>query len=133
MADNIIPFSRRTKDEDPCGKYILNDQGLPVPEPDVLKWAQWFDGDDHRLVKQTKIGRVSVSTVFLGIDHGWDNEEPILWETMVFGGIHDQSQWRYSSREAAVLEHVCIVASISKRRYSEFFIYLWQRLKRRKK
>lgn len=71
--------------------YILNKHGKPVPEPDLEKWAHWFGNNEDRIVKQEHIGKIMVSTVFLGLDHNFIREgPPILWETMVFGGPHDQ-------------------------------------------
>lgn len=51
------------------------------------------------------LGMVRVSTVFLGIDHNWGRGPPVLWETMIFGGPHDEFQERYSSHESAVAGH----------------------------
>src|ERR1700761_9340630 len=75
--------------------YIIDDNGRPIPEPDLLKWAAWFETYD-RSVAHDVIEGVRISTVFLGLDHGWlSNDEgaaPILWETMIFGGEHDLYQ-----------------------------------------
>lgn len=49
-------------------------------------------GDDTVEVDGEK---VRVSTVFLGLNHAWNDEEPVLFETMIFGGEHDQFQERY--------------------------------------
>ncbi len=50
---------------------------------------------------------MAVSTVFLGIDHGfgmWDY--PILWETMIFGlPDNEDYQERYTSAEDAIIGH----------------------------
>jgi hypothetical protein len=55
---------------------------------------------------------VRVSTVFLGMDHGfrWEakdspNYKPILWETMIFGGKYNDYQERYTSHEDALKGH----------------------------
>ena len=70
----------------PCGHYILDADGNPRPEPDVIKWATWFE-KGNRIVKQDQIGEVWVSTVFLGLDHDFTGKgPPILWETMTFRG-----------------------------------------------
>jgi hypothetical protein len=92
--------------------YILDKQGKPKLEPDILKWGRWFgsgSGKD-RVLAQDRISmgglpEVTVSTVFLGVDHDWGYDLPILWETMIFGGSHDQYQERYSSKEAALAGH----------------------------
>src|SRR5688572_15203324 len=39
---------------------------------------------DERRVRETRWGPFWISTVFLGLDHRWDEGEPILFETMVF-------------------------------------------------
>lgn len=88
-------------------KYILNGQGDPVPEPDTIRWAQWFEGStNQRRIAFTQIEeRVKVSTVFLGLDHGWEGGPPVLWETMIFGGKHDSDMWRYTSKDDALIGH----------------------------
>lgn len=51
-------------------------------------------------------GEVLVSTVFLGIDHGWRSPVPVLWETMIFGHPDfTDYQERYATREAAMEGH----------------------------
>jgi hypothetical protein len=85
-------------------KYILDERGEPVIEPDLLKWGRWFEtAEEARRVADTRLENgVRVSTVFLGLDHNFCMDgPPILWETMVFGGPHDQKMIRTSSRAAA--------------------------------
>lgn len=87
-------------------RYILED-GIPVLEPDLLKWAKWFENaEENRRVAWTEIGDIKVSTVFLGIDHNFfGGGAPILFETMIFGGEHDEYQERYYTLEEAVIGH----------------------------
>ena len=47
----------------------------------------------------------NVSTVFLGLDHSWSGGKPVLWETMIFGGEHDEYQARYTTYEDALEGH----------------------------
>ena len=93
------------------GQYILVD-GMPTPEPDILKWGRWFEqAREARIVAKTDIGEnVHVSTVFLALDHSFGGDRPLLWETMIFGGPHDQETWRYSSRAEAEAGHLDAVA-----------------------
>ncbi len=84
--------------------YILND-GEPVLEPDLLKWAKWHEKDSNRRVAFTKPQDADVSTVFLGIDHSFNGGAPVLFETMIFGGEHDQYQERYCTLEEAMIGH----------------------------
>ena len=85
------------------GHYIL-DGKRPVPvSMDV--WAVWF-GKADRKVEITKIDdEVSVSTVFLGLDHSFGHGPPMVFETLVFGGEHDGEMSRYSTWEQAVNGH----------------------------
>ena len=85
------------------GKYILKGKKV-VPEYDLMKWGKWFETAE-RHVADTKIGKVRVSTVFLGLDHNWGMGKPILFEMMVFGGKHDQYQERYHTWEEAERGH----------------------------
>ena len=42
----------------------------------------------------------------MGINHRWLNgHDPLLFETMVFGGTMDHAQWRYSTWEQAEAGH----------------------------
>ncbi len=88
--------------------YTLNGHE-PVEEPDVLKWAIWFEKKDaSRVVRETEFGNgCVVSTVFLGIDHGFGfSKDPILFETMIFGIPRQEGyQERYSSWDEAVEGH----------------------------
>ena len=85
-------------------RYIL-DGRMPVPEPDLIRWAVWYeDPDDRRVAKDERDG-VQVSTVFLGLDHGWGDGPPILFETMIFGGPHNKYQERYATWEEAEAGH----------------------------
>lgn len=98
------------------GLYTLDRRGEPVPEPDGLKWAQWFERNDRRrIVAQDTVGDVSVSTVFLGIDHGRcprHSKSVVLWETMIMGGVHDEAQLRSTSREGALQSHCAAIAMV---------------------
>lgn len=112
------------------GRYILKDK-KPVYEPDIMKWGKWFEKEDRHVdkihlvdvsyllmpvkarfkskAKQCRVKksiRIFVSTVFLGIDHSYsDNGEPILFETMTFGGNFAYYQERCCTWEEAELMH----------------------------
>jgi hypothetical protein len=93
------------------GKYILDDSGNPVEEPSLEAWAQWFETADRAVGKDTIEG-VEVSTVFLGMDHGFMTSKPVLFETMIFGGEFDQFQWRDHTRTEAEQTHAVVVAAL---------------------
>lgn len=86
--------------------YILNPDHTIYTTTDVREWGAWFEDVSKRRVDQTIKDGVRISTVFLGIDHGFGfGVAPLLFETMIFGGEHDMDQWRYASWEAAVEGH----------------------------
>jgi hypothetical protein len=94
------------------GQYILNAAGEPERCEDVEKWGHWLETGE-RLLDHTGNADIRVSTVFLGIDHRhFGDGPPILFETMVFGGAHDQSQERYCTRAEALEGHKRWVATV---------------------
>jgi hypothetical protein len=85
-------------------KYILEGR-TPKAVADLIEWARWFEKAD-RHVARDEINGILVSTVFLGLDHGWGmHSRPVLFETMVFGGKYDQSQERYCTWDEAEAGH----------------------------
>lgn len=91
--------------------YILVD-GEPVPEPDILKWSDWFERSDRKLARD-EFDDYYVSTIFMGTDHNYDDTgPPILWETMVFGGKLADEQERYTSRADALRGYARMVKRV---------------------
>lgn len=86
-------------------KYILESDGTIRPEPDLLTWARWFEKADRRIAQDFLPNGVRVSTVFLGLNHSFRSGPPLLFETMIFGGEHDQFQERYRTRDEALAGH----------------------------
>lgn len=52
-------------------------------EPCRERWIDRYIATD-RIVKTTMIGKIRVSTVFLGINHGFIGFRPLWFETMIF-------------------------------------------------
>ena len=77
-------------------KYIL-DGHTPVACDDLMQWGVWFENHENRRVAATEKDGIRVSTVFLGLNHNFDEGRPILFETMLFGGEHDEFQERCST------------------------------------
>lgn len=92
--------------------YILEGK-TPVKCDDLIKWAQENTMENRRVADSEKDG-VRVSTVFLGIDHGYDGKEPVLFETMIFGGDHNGEMWRYTTWKGAVIghDHACKLVGV---------------------
>lgn len=81
--------------------YTLDATGQPQPISSFMSWAIWMEAADVHLGKD-EVDGVLVSTVFLGIGYG---DPPLLFETMIFGGGLNESQERYTTREAALEGH----------------------------
>ena len=85
--------------------FCILDGKEPVPEPDLIKWAAWFQTADRSLAR-TQSGDVTISTVFLGLDYNFTfDSPPVLFETMVFGGELDGETRRYSTWDKAIAGH----------------------------
>lgn len=93
--------------------------GVVFPTDDPVEAAKWNEKAD-RTVNKTKLlgGEILVSTVFLGINHGFFGRD--LWyETMVFGesagkfGIElDGLTRRYETRTEAQAGHEKVVQTV---------------------
>jgi len=87
--------------------YKMNKDGSVEKCENVNGYVDCFK---NKVVSQTKLRGVFVSTVFLVIDHGYrdfgdKNYKPVLWETMIFGGKNNDYQERYTSLEDAKAGH----------------------------
>lgn len=95
-------------------KYILNKDGEPVLELNLLAWGKAFETSD-RTVKQEHVGNLFISTVFLGLDHRFGDGPPILWETMVFRKDYGDVEMDRCSgtREQALAMHQAMVERVT--------------------
>jgi len=94
--------------------YILNKEGN-IQEASLVEWGSFFKDKQARTIARTVISGILVSTVFLGIDHGFgDNKKPVLFETMIFGGKHDEYQTRYCTMKEAKKGHEKAVKLVKK-------------------
>lgn len=66
---------------------------------------------DYKVVGRTKLKKYWVSTVWLGLDHSWDGDKPLIFETMVFphDDLSEQEMERYSTEKEALAGHKRIV------------------------
>lgn len=92
--------------------YILDGhETIPV---DMLTWAMWFKSNsDARRVANEEVGHARVSTVFLGLDHSFGSGQPMIFETLVFGGPHDGDMERCTTWAEAEAQHAMMVKKIS--------------------
>lgn len=103
----------------------------------LMEWARMFDNFAGRRVAYTEIRPdLTVSTVFLGLNHNFGDGPPLLFETMAFGAeklrsythkgrkheymaADDIDMRRYSTWEEAVTGHEQMVAELRKRAAGE--------------
>jgi len=85
------------------GHYIL--EGHKAVPTDLMTWAKEFWSQDRNVAK-TVIGDYSVSTVFIGLNHQYGEDPPLLFETMVFGeGQLSKEQTHCTTWEEAEAMH----------------------------
>ena len=85
--------------------YLLTDDGRVEPSG-VANYDNFRIGDDT-------IGESRVSTVFLSLDHNYTRRgEAVVFETMVFGGLNDQWQARYTTLDDAKAGHAKTVEAV---------------------
>lgn len=85
--------------------YILKD-GEPVKASGVIEWGRWWEANKYqRRIAYDELRGCRISTVFLGLDYNWGEGPPLLYETMIFGGEHDEWQERASTKVEALQIH----------------------------
>lgn len=66
------------------------------------EWATFFEDINNRRVAIDQIGLITISTVFLGLDHRFTSEgPPLIFETMKLVNGDEQGMRRYSTYEEA--------------------------------
>lgn len=99
--DNSFPVDPA----DPADPALYFDrEGRPIT---FGTWAVLWKNKNYQIVIQTQDGGVKVSTIWLGMDHGFGAGPPLIFETMVFGGPLGELEYqrRYSTEEAAFAGH----------------------------
>lgn len=103
--------------------YVLEGDDNKVVETDLLTWARWLENANRHVAWTQVTSQITVSTVFLGIDHRFDDKgPPLLFETMVFAPDHVKPEggdwfwgnwmWRYSSWDDAETGHKAAVRRV---------------------
>jgi len=87
------------------------DGKLAVPVDTIEEWYKGLNFGKH--VALEEIGGYVISTVFLGVDHGFFPDRPLLFETMIFdpGGRNDYQE-RCGTWEEAIEMHEAAVAEV---------------------
>lgn len=93
--------------------WILD--GREVREVDLFEWAEWFGVADRQIALTEIAPGIEVSTVFLGLDHGFgQSDRPVLFETMTFNDYGDINGGfgRWCTYEEAEAGHAACVAEV---------------------
>lgn len=87
--------------------------GRSVTEASAEEFRQMFEEDDARRIARTERDGITVSTVFLGLDHGFGySAQPVVFETLVFGGEQDGEMERCCTFEEAEAMHARVCATV---------------------
>lgn len=82
-----------------------------------MEWAEFFEKIENRRLALTVVGPgISVSTVFIGLDHNFtDKGPPLVFETMCFNDLGEEECIRWATWEQASAGHDRVVAEIRER------------------
>jgi hypothetical protein len=72
-----------------------------TPVPVIAEAVDW----KGRWQIKTEVNDCIVSTVFIFLDHSFGDRPPILFETLVFGGLLNDEGERYSTKAEAEAGH----------------------------
>lgn len=111
--------------------YFLDENNVPQKCQNEDDYIRAWSDNPRREVAQTDIGDVHVSTVFLALDHNHGSSPPLLYETMIFGGKHDQDQERYTTREDALSGHDACVTRVRESLFGADWLDAYKREKPR--
>lgn len=89
--------------------YKLDENRNPV-KCDAIESSKYM-AENGRRVAFDAVGRVEVSTVFLGLDHSYSGHTPLLFETMVFG-MDDEIQERWTTWDEAETGHKAVLEKV---------------------
>lgn len=103
------------------GHYIRNPDGSIERCDDILEYAAWFEHADRQIALHAvpygpgNKKAVMVSTVFLGINHSFSNDMPILFETITLDMPDDNELGqRYETETEALVGHDDTILQVQK-------------------
>lgn len=85
--------------------------GKPIPDDyyNTEKHGRKYKSSTERRVARTVVGDITVSTVWLGLDHDYLTGVPVIFETMTFGEPWENEMERYSTELDAMRGHLRVV------------------------
>ena len=91
--------------------YVL-DGKIPRKTQDTWEAMAFYLDRYKRCIVSETVGECIVSTVFLALDAGIDDDKPILFETMVLGGPLHYVMKRYCTYDEAEAGHKAMVKRV---------------------
>lgn len=99
--------------------YILDENDNPVAANPLVA-GRWFGDKSNNHKRVIAVDEfendVSLSTVFLALDHSHTPGKVLLYESLWFGGPLDGEMRRYSTREEALAGHHEMLAEYNSKR-----------------
>ena len=87
--------------------HYITVRGIPTAIDDIEEWGR-FMASEKKLNLENQVKGVFVSTVFLGVNHQFEDGPPLFWETMLFNEVGESIYnfcRRYESEREAILGH----------------------------
>ena len=83
--------------------FHFDRNGKPLTNADYMLL---FTYQPYKVLRKEKVGELLVSTVWLGLNHSYENDTPIIFETMVFENDTDSVYTeRYATEQQALMGH----------------------------
>jgi hypothetical protein len=107
--------------------YKLNEDHTVELLPDGVYPLQGDLTGPTKHVGNTFVGEQRISTVFLHFDHSLNFGQemgpfpPVLFESMIFGGEHDDYQRRYCTYDEALEGHNNLIKALEEERHPDFY------------
>lgn len=83
---------------------------------DLMDWVRKFQSPSYRWICSDRLPGCLVSTIWLGLDHGWRGDErPVIFETCVLSDYDEDlnsAQMRYHNEIEARIGHCEILSAV---------------------
>jgi hypothetical protein len=94
-------------------RWYKLDGDTPIPvSPEEVDWS-------NRWHLRDTVGESVVSTVFIPLDHAFDDGDPVLFETLIFGGPLADEGERYHTKAQAKAGHAKWMARVVSETYDQ--------------
>ena len=87
----------------------LDRKGNPIT---IEEWSTAYEDVEGRTIGDDTLEGQHVSTIWRGLDRQAGEGPPLIFETMIFGGPHNDHCERYSTEQDALAGHQRIVTAL---------------------